>query len=345
MFYVGVDLHKSFTQVYGFNDATGEVVERRVSNDKGSIRAVMSQFGENAKVVLEATRNWYWFVDLLQEMGIDVVLSNPLQTKAIAYAKVKTDKVDARMLSHLLRADLIPFAWIPSMEERGIREMLRTRLTLVRIRARFKNLVRSILAKLNIVLSHGDIWRGKGRKELEQLNLPSPYNEILPHYLSIIDNLDKYIEEWNRKIERIAKETPEVFLLKSVPGIGTISALTILYETGPIDRFPSAKRYSSYAGLVPRVKGSGGKFKTGHLSRQANMYLKWIYVEIATGIVRIGKGYLYEYYKKQMYKKGKNVAKIALARKISRMVYHLLKQHITYDTFVERNVNKMRRTG
>ena len=93
------------------------------------------------------------------------------------------------------------------------------------------------------------------------------------------------------------------------------------------------------------LRGSGGKFKTGHLSKQANMYLKWIYVEIATTIVRIRKGYLYEYYKKQMYKKGKNIAKIALARKISKMVYHLLKQHITYEEFVERNLKLMRRTG
>jgi len=345
MFYVGIDLHKSFSQVYGFNNDTGEEIEERVNNKDGEIRDVILRFGRDVRVVLEATRNWYWFVDLLQDMGIDVVLSNPVQTKAIAYAKVKTDKVDAKMLSHLLKADLIPFAWIPSREERRLREMLRTRLTLVRIRSRFKNIIRSILAKLNIVLSYGDIWAGKGREELERLNLPSPYNEILPQYLSLIDNLDKYIEEWKVKIERIAKETQEVSLLKRVPGIGAISALTILYETGPIDRFPSAKRYSSYAGLVPRVRGSGGKFKTGHLSKQANMYLKWIYVEIATTIVRIRKGYLYEYYKKQMYKKGKNIAKIALARKISKMVYHLLKQHITYKEFVERNLKLMRRTG
>lgn len=346
MFYVGVDLHKRFSQIFGLDPDTGEVIEERVENDNSELREFFSQFGDDSKVALEATRSWYWFVDLLQEMELDVVLSNPVQTKAIAYAKVKTDKVDAKMLSHLLRSDLLPLSWIPDREQRRLREKLRMRLKLVRVGTQLKNLVRSVLAKLNIKLKHTDIWKGEGRKELEALDLADPYGKILPQALALIDALTGFIDSWEADVKAEGRGIPECRLLKTAPGIGDISALTILYESGPIDRFPSCKSYSSYAGFAPKVKGSAGKFRVGHLSKQANMYLKWIYVEIANAIVRSGKGPLWEYYRRIMRKKGKRVAKIALARKISRMVYHMIKSQIDYATFQRIGESRrMRRAG
>jgi len=151
MKYIGVDLHQKFSQIFSLDKETGETIEKRVPNEFDAIGKFFSQFDSDCKVTVEATRNWYWFVDLLQFMNIDVTLSNPVQTKAIAYARVKNDKVDAKMLSRLLENDLIPEAWIPSPEERQIREMLRMRLRLVKIRTMTKNVVRSSLAKLNAI--------------------------------------------------------------------------------------------------------------------------------------------------------------------------------------------------
>ncbi len=315
-------------------------------NEFDAVGKFFSQFGSDCKVAVEATRNWYWFVDLLQSMSIDVTLSNPVQTKAIAYARVKNDKVDARMLSRLLENDLIPSAWIPSPEERRIREMLRMRLRWIKIRTMTKNVVRSSLAKLNVKLKHTDIWNGKGGEELKDLVLEEPYQEIIDECREIIELTSYFIEIWQKKIKKAVKCNKEVLnsckLLETHPGIGYISAFTILYESGPINRFPFPDRYIAYVGLAPKTKGSADKYRSGHLSKQANMYLKWIYVEVATHVIRIGKGKLWNYYQKEMHRKGKSVAKIALARKISTDCYYILKDRINYITFLERGTRKRR---
>lgn len=344
MFYIGVDLHKNFSQIYCLNNETGEIIEKTLGNDVDEVSKFFSQFNPNCKVVVEATRNWYWFVDALQEREIDVRLSNPAQTKAIAYAKVKNDKVDAKTLTNLLKADLIPEAWIPGREQRKIREMLRARLKLVRMRTSLKNVGRSVLSKVNAKLKYRNIWEGEGREELERVKLKEPYDKILPQILNLIDILTPQIEYWKKEIKKAVKdiEDPNVPLLKTHPGVDDISAFHVLYEAGPMDRFLSAKHHSSYSGLAPKSRGSAGKFKTGHLSKQANMYLKWIYVEVATAIVHSKKDRLYKYYERIMRKKGKQVAKIALARKISRTVYHMLKDNIDYETFLRR---RRERTG
>jgi len=344
MLYIGVDLHKNFSQICCINDETGETIEKTLGNDVDEVSKFFSQFNPNCKVVVEATRNWYWLIDTLQEIETDVRLSNPLQTKAIAYAKVKNDKVDAKTLTNLLKADLIPEAWILGREQRKIREMLRARLKLVRMRTSLKNVGRSVLSKVNAKLKYRNIWEGKDREELERLRLKEPYDKILPQILNFIDILTPQIKFWEKEIERTVKniKDPNIPLLKTQPGIDRITSLTILYEADPMDRFHSAKHHSSYSGLAPKSRGSAGKFKTGHLSKQVNMYLKWAYVEIATAIVHSKKGGLYKYYERIMRKKGKQVANIALARKISRTVYHMLKDNIDYETFLRR---KTERTG
>lgn len=349
MKYIGVDLHNNFSQVFSLDKETGETIEKRVPNEFSDMCNFFSPLAGNCKVAVEATRNWYWFVDLLQSMNIDVVLSNPVQTKAISYARVKNDKVDAKMLSNLLENDLLPESYIPNREERKVREMLRMRMRMVKNRTMMKNIVRSSLAKLNIKLEHGDIWNGEGREELESLNLESPYQEIIDQSLEMIDITTNYISTWEKKLQEAIKDNKEVIdsckLLGTHPGIGTLSALTILYESGPVTRFRSADIYTAYAGLVPKTKGSADKYRSGHLSKQANMYLKWIYVETAIHTMRMWKSPLRDFYQKKMWHRGKPIARIALARKIAVDAYYILKDRINYTTFLERGTKKEGRTS
>lgn len=339
MQYVGIDLHRKFSQVHVHDDQTAEETTQRLNNDELSLRAFFSDLDDTCKIAVEATANWYWLVDLLQGMGNEVVLSNPVQTKAIAKARVKNDKVDARMLAHLLRADLLPTCWIPKRRDRNIRDMLRTRLRLIVFRTQCKNLVRSVLAKFNINFGLKQIWTGTGREELVQVDVPAPYKETLLQILVHIDTLTEQIKYWATCIHEQITITAAAQRLLTVPGIGELSALTILYESGPIERFPSAKHYVSYIGLVPQVKASADKYWHGRLFKQANMYLKRIYIEVALAALRAGATdlRLKAFYQRTMKRKGKAVAKIALARKIGGIVYHMMKQNLDYKTCMARN--------
>jgi len=350
MNYVGIDLHRKFSQVHVFNNETQEATSHRMSNDERLMTNFFNTLDGSCKIAVEATGNWYWLIDLLQAMGYEVLLSNPVQTKAIAKARIKNDKVDARTLAHLLKADLLPICWIPDKADRNVREFLRFRLRLIVFRTGFKNVIRSVLAKFNINLK-SNIWAGDGRDDLEgiitpvehealgQISVPMPYDEIMRQCLKHIDILTEQINYWIEKIHQHVSLTAEAQRLLSVPGIGELSALTIIYESGPIGRFPSAKHYASYAGLVPRCWGSADKYWNGPLFKQANMYLKRIYMEAVLAALKAHATdvRLKCFYQRTMKRKGKSVAKVAVARKMAGIVYHMLKHSIDYRTCMARN--------
>lgn len=338
MNYVGIDLHRRFSQIHVYNDVTEKEFSRKIMNDKTRLAAFFNTLGSECKVAIEATPNWYWLVDLLSARGLDVCLSNPVQTKAIAKARVKNDKVDAKMLAHLLRADLLPTCWIPGSAERCLRDMLRMRLALVCKRTQFKNMIRMIMAKFNVTLN-GNIWSGGSRDALEKLVLAAPYKECIDQLLVHIDQLTDQIMVWDEQIVEQVEATDDSKRLLAIPGIGPLSALTIIYESGPIERFPDAKHYVSYAGLVPRCCGSAGKYWNGPLFKQANMHLKRIYMEVALSATRarLTDQRLKTFYQRIRRRKGINIARVALARKIAGIVYHMSKNKIDYETCMARN--------
>lgn len=338
MNYCGIDLHKNFSQIHFLDEKMCEI-STRLQNDETAIRSFFEPFRDNCKVAVEATGNWYWLVDLLESLNLDVSLVNPLQTRAIAYARVKTDKVDAWVLTQLLRANFLATCWIPDKEQRANRDMLRARLRLVEMRTQCKNIIRGMLEKFNIKLPFANIWEGIWREALEKVSLSMPYNEFLKQLLTLIDNLTPQIDYWEKKIQEQIPLSEDAQRLLVVPGIGNIWALTILYETGPIERFLRAKCYVAYAGLVPKVKGSADKYRNGHLCKQANMYLKCAYLEVTTAALRARAidPRLLSYYQRILRRKGKAIAKVALARKIATLVYYMLREKIDYATCLARN--------
>lgn len=221
-------------------------------------RLFFEPFKDNCKVAVEATGYWYWLVDLLQELNLEVFLANPLQTKAIAYARVKNDKVDAETLTHLLKANLLPTCWIPDKEQRTDRDMLRARARLVMIRTLCKNIVRSNLAKFNIVLPFTNIWEGPGRESLENVCFPPVVGEFIKQMLVHIDHLTQQIDYWEEKINEKIRLSESAQRLLTVLGVGKIWALTILYETGPIARFPRARRLCGLCGFGAEDQGQCG---------------------------------------------------------------------------------------
>jgi transposase len=351
MNYIGIDLHRRFSQIDVYDDVTDTEITQRLTNDQEAMRKFFQLFPPESRVTVEATGNWYWLVDLLQQLEMNVALANPLQTKVIAHARVKNDRVDARMLNHLRRTDLLPTCWIPTPADRNQRDSLRVRLKLIHYRTQLRNAIRAILAKFNINLTPYDIWRGTGRDALlaitrpqdlnspEAQRLPPIYRLAINQYLWHADYLSDQIQTWEKTVDQQTVLSDDAKRLMTFPGIGKLSALTILYETGPISRFPDAKRYAAYVGLVPKTKSSADKQHHGHLCKQANMYLKRIFVEIALSASRTSRTdrRLIHFYHRIMKHKGKGIARIALARKITGIVYHMLADKIDYQTAMTKN--------
>jgi len=322
MFYYGIDFHKLYSFITQM-DEKGKVVEQKtIRNTPESLEEFVESLESESKLALEAVGNWYYFYELLEKRGIDVSLSHPKKTKAIASAKIKTDKIDSKILAHLLRTDLLPLSYIPPKEIRDLREVIRYRASLVRERTVIKNRIKSVLLKNGVSLD-GSFGK-KMRKEVLALSLRECFQQELGGYFRLLESFDSEIQEVDEKIRELALKKEETRLLMTMPGIGYYSALLIHAEIGEVERFPSANHLCSYGGLVPSVHSSGGKIHHGHITKEGSRWLRWILVEIsrhmAQGSVRFS--FLFKRVQKRQ---GKSAAKIAVAREALRVIYHMLK--------------------
>jgi len=199
MLYTGLDLHRSYSYITTMNDK-GEIMGQKKLPTNGEVVEFLKAFDETMEVAIEATPSWYWLYDRLEEEGFDVKLSHPLKTKAIAYAKVKTDKVDSVTLAHLLRSNLLPLSYVPEKPVRLNRELLRYRASLVKIQTGIKNKIHTILAKNNISHGYSDLFGKEGMAFLYSLPLPENYRMALEGYLSVLDTV-------RREIRIVSKST------------------------------------------------------------------------------------------------------------------------------------------
>jgi transposase len=328
MLYTGVDYHRSFSYLTTM-DKKGEIIDQKKLPSNGEIVDFLKSFGESMEIAIEATPSWYWLYDHLESEGFDVKLSHPLKTKAIAYAKVKTDRIDSATLAHLLRSDLLPLSYVPQKETRLNRELLRYRASLVKIQTRVKNRIHTILAKNNISHSYTDLFGKQGIAFLHSLPLGEYYKTALEGYLSVLDTVRQEIREASKKVKQIAEEDADTLLLMTIPGMGYYSALLTKSEIGDVKRFRSAKQLCSYAGLVPSTYASGSICFHGHITKQGSRWLRWILVEAAIHAVK-KPGVLRRFYFKIERKKGGQIAKVAAARKLLEWIYHILKDGRTY---------------
>jgi transposase len=272
-------------------------------------------------VAFEAAYGWGWLVELLEDYGFDPHLVHPLRCKAIASARLKNDKVDAAILAQLLRADLLPEAWIAPPSVRQLRALLRHRIQLVRLRTLLRNRIHAVLA------DHGHdrpagCWSGPGRAWLGSLPLPAVSRTVIQDDLALIDALEVPIARLDGQVHARAKADPRVKVLTALPGIGELTALVILAEVGDIARFDSARKLASWAGLTPTVRGSDLTVRHGHISRQGSPWLRWILCEAAQTAKRSAE--FAETYQVIARRRGKKIATTAIARKLLTRAYHLL---------------------
>jgi len=324
MVYVGIDLHRSRSQIAVLDQQGGELLSRRIANDREIFLELLHGLGDDVQVALEATYGWEWLADLLEDAGVELHLAHPLRTKAIAAARVKTDAVDARTLAHLLRTDLLPEAYIAPRELRDLRDLLRHRVALTRIRSALKQRVGAILAKQGIARPYSNLFGPGGSRFLTELELRQGPRRRLDSLLALIAAFDREIDNTTKEIEQRASEDPYVDVLCQIRGVGRYIAMLVIAEVGDITRFPSARHLCAWAGLTPTVRSSNGKARLGHISGQGSPALRWALVEAAQH-APTGGGPLRTAYERIAKRRGKQVAKVAVARKILTLCYYGLR--------------------
>jgi transposase len=319
--YVGIDVHRKRSQV-AVIDQVGEILaNRNVPNGVKPILGVIGGLPPGTPAAFEAAFGWGWLVELLEDYGFSPHLVHPLQCKAIASARLKNDKVDAAILAQLLRADLLPEAWIAPPAVRQLRALLRHRIQLVRLRTLLRNRIHAILADHGHGRA-GGCWSGPGRAWLASLGLPAVSREVIEDGLALIDALQQPIDRLDGELHQRAKADPRVRLLTQLPGVGPFTALVLLAEIGDISRFGSARKLAAWAGLTPTVRGSDRTVRHGHISKQGSVWARWVLCEAAQTAKRHPD--FAASYAAIARRRGKKIATTAIARKLLTRAYHLL---------------------
>jgi transposase len=259
---------------------------------------------------------------------------HPKELKAISSAAVKTDQIDANVLAQLARLNYLPTAYAAPPETRDLRLYVRHREILVQERTQCKNRVHAVLARYNLRPSVVNMFGKAGREWLQSLLdgevLREAAKRIIKDQLSLIDHLDMHIEALEKDFTLTSEQMEAVKLLKTMPGVGKIIAITIVAEVGDIQRFHSPKSLCNWAGLTPRIHSSGGITRHGHISREGSPFLRGAMTRAATVACKISKRW-YLVHETMLKRCGKKGAKVVVARRLLTIVYHMLKRKEPYQ--------------
>jgi transposase len=292
--------------------------------DEDGLAKLVVQLGTDVKACVEMMSGAVWVRDRLRSAGWQVEVADARRVKAVAPLACKTDRVDARVLAELCRRDLVPALWIPSLEERELRERLRRRAHLVRLRTSAANRVYGLGTQWGLRLSADRLRRKDGLELLARSDMPTVWQRSIAEALALIELLDERIAPLDQELTPIARADRDVALLVTIPGAGDLLALTLAAEIGDISRFPSARKLVGYAGVAPGISQSGDRTKTGlPLSKAGSRTLRWAAVEAAQHAWRESNPW-HQLYTDLCKRSGKNDAKSAVARKVLTAAWHML---------------------
>lgn len=325
--YVGLDVHKDFCQA-AFVNSKGKTVKEQIFENNIFGLTELVKATKKAKVVLEASSSSMRVYDALSKT-CNIKVAHPARVKAIASARIKTDKIDARILAQLLRADLIPESFVPCVVHRQARLLVRHRASLVWSRTRIKNQIRSLLTKEGVKIPFDTPFGKKGMIFLRTIELGEIQRISMDTTLYILDAFNTKIEEADKHIESFASQDAYAKLLVTIPGVSWFSALVVSSEICDIQRFESHKKLCSYAGLVPSVYQSGSTDRKGHITKQGSRMLRWILIQDARSAVKHSKRFARKY-NKLAKRIGEKKAIVAIARNIAVSMYFMLVRNETF---------------
>lgn len=331
MCYLGIDYHKRYSFVTVLDEEGKRLFHGKVLNTKEAFMRLLEGLPEPRKAVIETSRTWGVIYDLLENLGVQVLLAHALRLRAIAEAQIKTDKRDSEILAYLLKANLIPSVHVPDRPTRLLRNLVRERLSLVKIKTRIKNRVYHTLDRNHVPdIGLSDVFGKTGRAYIESLSLPPIEMLLLRKLLLHLDFVELQVKELESAIGKNLKDHPLLGCLTSIPGIGNVLGSLIAVEIDQIKRFPDAKRFASYAGLVPSTYASGGVSYQGRLLKSSNRFLKWAFIE-AAWVAQARSPYFRAYFEKIKSRLGIHSAIVAVARRMAHIAYTLLKDNRTYQ--------------
>lgn len=336
MHYVGIDHHRQYSHLTVM-DYEGEVLRSgRVANLRAEVEKFLEGLDE-VEAVIETGRSSYTMVDVLDEMGVAVKIAHPNEVKAIARAKIKTDKRDSEVLAHLLRMNMVPEVYRRSVENRQAQRVLRQRAFYVRAMTALKNRVYAFLAQQREgvreeVARETNIFSEKGQRVLLGLELAPREKRLLEALLKTYRHLERRIGESTAFVEKLYEESREAQLIRTIPGFGKYLAVLVAVETADISRFADAAHLHAYAGVIPSTHSSGDRTHHGKIVRAGNRWLRWAAVEAVWPGIRADFD-LRCFFERLARGKGANKAKVATARRLLTIIYKVLKERRNYIAY------------
>jgi transposase len=323
MWIIGCDFHPAGQQVSIFDPQTGEVSERKLVNGSGEAEIFYRSLPAPSLIGIESCGNSQWFLDLLQGLGHEVWVGDAAQIRARYVRKQKTDRRDAGHILKLLREDRFPRCWVPSAEQRDVRQLLVHRHKLVEIRTRVKNGLQHLMLNRGVQKKR-QLWRQAGQQALRQLPLEGWAAQRRQDLLQLLAGLDQQIGHLDQAAQAAAEQHPQARLLMTQPGVGPITALAFAVTIGDATRFRRGKQVASYLGLIPREYSWGGRQQLGSISKQGNRFVRMLLVEAVQNVVRFDEGFRKQY-QPRCHRMAKGVAKVAAARRLAVRLYWMMR--------------------
>jgi transposase len=323
MLFAGLDVHKKETEAVVLDEAGNLLLSQRLATQRETLEAFARRHLRECRVALEATTNCWAIAAILEPLCAEVVVSNPLRTRAIAEAKIKTDRVDALVLAQLLRCEYLPRVWFPDEQTRRMRQRSTERANLSADRTRCKNRIHAVLHQRLIQPPVEDLFSQRGRAWLQTLRLDAEGAATLGRQFAQLALVEQQLAALDQQLAEAAYQQPGIKLLLTLPGVDVTVAQTILAALGDVKRFADADRAAAYLGLVPSTRQSGEHCYHGRITKQGASHARWMLVQAAQQVGR-HPGPLGVFFRRLAKRKNRNVAVVATARKLITIAWHML---------------------
>src|SRR6201997_2652435 len=330
MLIIGCDYHPSFQQIALVNTETGELQERRLGHreEAEQFYRALATAGAKVRVGMEASGHAGWFERLLAELNIELWMGDAAKIAAKRVRKQKTDRRDAQLILTLMLKDDFPRIWVPSWENRDLRQLLWHRHRMVQARTRIMNQLQAVALNEGLRCKKR-LWREAGREQLESLALAPWASRRRRDLLEVLDRLTPTIVELTQAIEQEVGKCPAAQRLQTHPGVGALTALAFVLIIGRAERFQCGKQIASYLGLVPLEKSSGNRRRLGHITKQGSSMLRFLLVEAAQVTARSNPEWRNKYFHLVM-RRGRKIAKVAMARRLAIALYWMWRKGWDY---------------
>jgi transposase len=323
MNYVGIDWAYRRAAFCALSEHGRIQSEGMIAADEGGLARLVLELGTDVKGCVESMSGAVWVKDQLESAGWSMKVAHARKVRDVAPLACKTDKVDARVLAELCRRDLVPEVWVASAEDRAIKERLRRRSHLVKLRTSHRTRIFGLLTQFGLRISFTRLRQPDAMELLERRGVPEVWRESIAEHLAQIDELQQRIGPIDRELRPIAAADPRARLLATIPGLGPLISLVFATEIGEVSRFSRPAKLVGYAGLAPRINQSGERSATGRLSKAGSKTLRWAAVEAANQAWRPSNPF-HEHYRRLAARHGTNPAKVSVARKLLICSWHML---------------------